>query len=160
MLITLKIIVLCCLLTIFLQDFKERKVFIWLLIFSGVFLSLLYLQSTSVKLYLFNIGINLFIIAIIMGILYSYTKLKLKTSLTNTLGLGDILFFIIIALSFPLATFIVLFSFSLVFSLVLFLLLKSKLKSKYVPLAGLQALFFLFTLSLNWVFNVTNLYVF
>lgn len=83
----------------------------------------------------------------------------LKKALKNTFGLGDFLFFIILAIGFPTATFLVLFSFSLLFSMLLFFLLKHQLKHKTVPLAGLQALFICLVFIANWFFNFSNLYI-
>ncbi len=156
--ILLKIISLCCLLAICIQDFRERKVYLVILIGSGILLSFSYFLETTPMQYLVNIGMNLVIIVLIIGILFLYAKFKLKTKLNDALGLGDVFFFIVIAISFPISTFIILFSFSLVFSLMVFLLLKPSLKDATVPLAGLQALFLTMILSVNWIFEFTNLY--
>jgi len=147
-----------CLITIIVQDFKERNVYAWLFICLGIILSFLYLSESYTKLHLINIGINISIVLFIIGILYLYAKIKLKQSLHSALGLGDLLFFMIIAISFPIATFIILFSFSLLFALVVFLFIKKSLIEKSVPLAGLQALFFLLIFSINWSFELINLY--
>ena len=160
MLVLLKIICICCLLTIIAQDFRERKVYLFLLIGLAIVMALFYYLKSDTQLYLSNISMNLTVLLVLMGILFLYSKFKLKQALNTTLGLGDILFFIIIAISFPIATFLVLFSCSLIFTLLLFLLLKPSIKDKNVPLAGLQALFFLLIFSLNWSFNFTSLYAF
>ncbi len=158
MMIVLKIVSLCCLLAICIQDFRERKLYIWILIGAGTLLSSTYFLETTPIQYLVNIGVNLSIIVLIVVILYGYAKLKLKTNLSNALGFGDILFFIIIAVSFPISTFIILFSFSLVFSLFVFLVAKPSLKNATVPLAGLQSIFLFLIFCINWIFSITNLY--
>jgi len=160
MLILLKIVCLCCLLAITFQDFRERKVYLFLLIGLAIVMTLFYYLKSDTQLYVSNISMNLTVLLVLMGILFLYSKFKLKQRLDTALGLGDILFFIAIAISFPIATFLVLFSCSLLFGLILFLFLKPSLKDKNVPLAGLQALFFLLVFSANWMFHFTNLYAF
>ncbi len=155
-----KILSLCCLLLISVQDFKERKVYLWLLICSIVFMSQQFFYNVEVEVFLSNVLLNLSIILAILGILYLYTHFKLKIQFSEALGLGDILFFLGIATSFPTITFILLFSFSLLFAFVLFLLLKPILKMSTVPLAGLQALFFFLIISVNWQLDYINLYLF
>jgi hypothetical protein len=153
-----KILSLCCLLLIAIQDFKERKVYLWLLICGIAFMSQQFFYNVEVEIFLSNALLNLSIILVILGILYLYTNFKLKIKFSKALGLGDILFFLGIAISFPAMTFILLFSFSLLFAFVLFLILKPILKMNTVPLAGLQALFFFLIISVNWQLNYVNLY--
>ncbi len=155
-----KILSLCCLLLIAIQDFKERKVYLWLLICGIAFMSQQFFYNVEVEVFLSNVLLNLSIILAILGILYLYTSFKLKIKFNEALGLGDILFFLGIAISFPSITFILLFSFSLLFAFVLFLLLKPILKMNTVPLAGLQALFFFLIISINWQLDYINLYLF
>ncbi len=160
MLFLLQISCFFCLMSIIVQDFKERKVYLFLLIGLAIVMSLFYYLKNDTQLYFSNISINLTVLLVLMGILFLYSKFKLKQTLNTALGLGDFLFFVVIAISFPIATFLILFSCSLLFSLVLFLFLKPSLKDNNVPLAGLQALFFLLVFSANWMFHFTNLYAF
>ena len=160
MLFLLKIICVCCLLAIITQDFRERKVYLSLLISLALVMALFYYLKSDTQLYLSNISMNLTVLLVLMGVLFLYSKFKLKQDFNTALGLGDILFFIVIAVSFPIATFLILFSCSLIFTLIIFLFIKPSLKDKNVPLAGLQALFFLFIFSLNWMFEFTNLYMY
>ncbi len=76
----------------------------------------------------------------------------------DTLGLGDVLFFIALGIGFPTLTFLVLLATSLIFSLLIYLIIKSNLKSKKVPLAGFQALFIFIILFINLMFNIVNIY--
>ncbi|WP_299627653.1 hypothetical protein [uncultured Tenacibaculum sp.] len=82
----------------------------------------------------------------------------MKQSLFSAIGLGDFLFFIALAVAFPLTTFLIIFITSLLFSLLLFLVIKKKLKEKTVPLAGFQAIFLFLILLLNLTFDIVNLY--
>lgn len=159
MLIVLKIVLLAGLLALVYQDFKERKVYLSLLLIPLFLLGFLNYKNSLASQFLINTTLNFALVIIILGFLFFYSKYKLKESLQNTFGLGDALFFLVIAVGFPTFTFIVLFSFSLIFSLVLFLIIKKNFKQQTVPLAGLQALFLSLLLSLNWIFNFVDLYL-
>ncbi len=150
---------LCCLLGIIYQDFKERKVYLWLLIGAGILLSTLFLFSTTPSIYAVNIGVNVLTILLVILLLFFYTKYRLNKPFKESIGLGGLLFFICIAISFPIATFIVLFTFSLFFAALTFLFLKSLLGKKTIPLAGLQALFLFIIICINWSFHFVNLYM-
>jgi hypothetical protein len=91
-------------------------------------------------------------------VLKAYASFVLKKKLSDTIGLGDILFFCVFAVSFPTYSFLTLFCCSFIFSLVMYLAFNSKFKKKHVPLAGFQALFLGLVLSSNMLFNFTNLY--
>lgn len=146
------------LLSIFFQDIKERKVYIWLFISAGILMGYLHILHISLSEFLRNSTLNFVVISLVYSILFLYANFKLKKSLSKVFGLGDLMFFFIMALSFPTTTFIILFTFSLIFSLVLFYLVKSKIRNTYVPLAGFQSLFLVLILVTNWIFNFINLY--
>jgi hypothetical protein len=146
------------LLSIFFQDMNERKVYIWLFISAGILMGYLHILHTSKSEFLRNSALNFVVISLVYYILFLYAHLKLKENLSNVFGVGDLMFFLIMALSFPTTTFIILFTFSLIFSLVLFYLIKSKMQITYVPLAGFQSLFLVLILATNWVFNFIDLY--
>lgn len=153
-----QIIFICILFTVFYQDFKERKVYLFLFIlgmFSG---SLIYYQHALTEVFLVSISINTAIISTVALLLFLYTKIVLRKKLSKAIGLGDLLFFIVLAVSFPTITFLTFLSTSLIFSLLLFLALKPTLKIKTVPLAGLQAFFISLVLIINWFFNFVNIY--
>lgn len=151
-------IYLILLLIIFYQDYKERKVSAWALITIILLGGAIYYIKTLPSLYLLNISTNIGFIFIIVSVLYLYSKFKMKKTINEGIGLGDILFFIALAVSFPIITFLILFSLSLLFSLLLFVILKPSLKQKIAPLAGLQALFLFIILFINLTFNFVNLY--
>lgn len=159
MIILIKILLIISLISICYQDFKERQVYLGLLIITGVFMSFLYFKNSDPMVYFWNIILNTTVILIIYLILFFYSLWRLKKSISQTFGLGDLLFFIILANGFSTATFLVLFTFSLIFSLILYASIKSNLKIKTVPLAGLQAVFIVFIYAFSWIFQWTNLYV-
>jgi len=160
MILILKIILALSLLLIFLQDLKERKVYLILYIISGCLMAYLYYIETTLFLYFFHIGINLSIVGLIVLILYLYSKIILRKPLAETFGIGDLCFFLVVALGLSTTTFLVLFSFSLLFSAFLFVIMKLRTKIITVPLAGYQALFFTLIFMSNWLFSFTNLYSF
>jgi hypothetical protein len=89
---------------------------------------------------------------------YLYSKIKLQLNLKETIGLGDILFFIAIALSFATITFIITFVFALMFSLLLHLVIKPNLQNKTVPLAGYMSLFYIVVFVGSWLGIINNVY--
>ena len=119
----------------------------------------IYYLNSILPVFLINIGVNLIFILLLFFILKLYCKYKLKKNIFEAIGLGDFLFFIVLAVSFPIVSFFVLFSISLIFSLVLYLVLKPILKQKTIPLAGFQALFLVIILGLNLALNIINLYI-
>jgi len=156
--ITLKIGSLLSLSAIAYQDFKERKVSLYLFILALFFVSFLFYGYSNALEYFASTSINLFLVLLIIAILLAYSWYKLKQPLFDVFGLGDALFFLVLAYGFPPTTFAVLFVSSMLFALLLFLLLKPKLSNKTVPLAGLQAIFLILVFSLNWMFHLINLY--
>ena len=154
----LKIFLLLLLTAILYQDLKERMVYLVLFGLTAILLVYLHLQEITPSVIIFSSTLNLCVIAIVILVLSIYSKIRLKKPLKETFGMGDGLFFIILALGFPTATFLVLFSFSLLFSYVLFLVLKPNLKINTVPLAGFQALFLVIVLLLSETVSFVELY--
>jgi len=160
MLILLKIALIISLCVIVYQDINERKVYLWILFAIVALFGFLHFQQSLPEQFFLTILSNIGVVFTIVFVLFLYAKLKLKLPFADTFGLGDVIFFLAIAIGFPTITFMILFSFSLFFSLILFLLLKKPLRHETVPLAGLQALFFSLILLLNSAFNFINLYQF
>lgn len=143
---------------VFYQDLKERKVTVFLMLGLLVLGGFLHSQSQLLELFLLHVSINMAVIGCILLILFLYTKWIMKKQLFEAFGLGDLLFFLIVAVSFPIPTFLVVFSSSLVFALIVFIALKPSLKEQTIPLAGFQALFVLLLMTCNLIFNFTDLY--
>lgn len=159
MIVTLNILMILLLLWIFYEDLKQRQItliVILALILLGGFLNY---QKQILELFLIHSIINILVVLMVVGILWVYSKLKLKTGLFDVFGSGDLLFFLFLAVSFPITTFLVIFSSSLIFSLLVSIAIKKSMK-KWIPLAGLQALFLSVVVGVNLVFGIVNLYAF
>jgi hypothetical protein len=127
---------------VFVQDSKDRKVYWFLYPIIGVLVFVLQIKAISIHPALINGGLNLVFVSLLILVCFLYAKLKLQQPLREVFGLGDILFFMTIAFSFSLVSFLILFVFALLFSLLLHLVLKHRQTDKTVPLAGNMALFF------------------
>lgn len=156
-----KLLLLVTFSLIFLQDYKDRRVYWFLYPIVGILALGIQLQLSPTTIVLMNTAFNLAFIALIITFCYLYTLIKLKKPfLQSVLGLGDILFFIAIAFSFSIASFLVLFVFSLLFSLLVHTLLKHQHKESTVPLAGYMALFFGFIYALSFFTSISFLYAY
>lgn len=156
--IFIEILFLIVLGILFYQDMKEQKVSLWMLLlglFSGGFLHFLHQDSL---VFLSTILINLLFVSIIFSVLLLYSKFKLQKNIFAVFGLGDLLFFTILAVSLPILSFLMVFVFSTIFSLILFLILKKHFTTNTVPLAGLQSLFLAIVLIINTFIDSVNIY--
>lgn len=157
MITTLNILMILLLFWIFFEDLKNRQIsllaIIGLLLVGGY----LNMHGQMIELLLLGVLMNLLIVSMVVFVLWIYIKLKLKKQLFRVFGLGDLLFFVFLAIGFPTPTFLVFFSASLVFSLIISIVFKKQL-TKWVPLAGLQALFVALVVGVNQLLNITNLY--
>jgi len=151
------ILMIGLLLRVFYEDIKDRKVTFIVLVILLLLGGFIHSQHQNLWVFFLSSLLNLSIVLTIILVLYVYANFKLKTSLSKVFGLGDALFFIVMAVSFPTATFLVLFATSLLFSFVIAVLFKKTLK-KFIPLAGLQALYIGLTLASNQLFHIINLY--
>ena len=156
MLLIVQILILFSLTVIAIQDFKERKIYLFLLLVLGGLIIFYRTQTAFLEVFVFETLLNLSLVFTIVSILAIYVKFRMNTKLFNVFGLGDLLFFIVISFAFPSLPFFIWFVFSLVFSLITFIVIKNKIKLKVVPLAGLQAVFFIMVFVLEWVFKITS----
>jgi len=153
-----KITLIFLFLLIFYQDTKERLVWWFLFPLVGLVCGTLYVFETSFKLFLYSVLFNSVFVLILLSVLFIYTKLKMKTPIRKTIGLGDVLLFLALTCTFSLISFVTLFVFSLILSLLLHLILSKIDLQKTVPLAGYMSLFFAITYLASWTGLITNLY--
>ncbi len=133
---------LLCLIVIFIQDWKYRKIHIVLpiLIFSLSILIISIKNYDWVKIIAFNLSFFL----ITLSILTTYMSLKSKKFLNpfqHYFGLGDLLFYAAITPLFLLKNYILFFILSMIFAILLQFGLKKFIKEETVPLAGFSSLF-------------------
>ncbi len=152
-----KICLVATLALIFYQDLKERQVWFFLFpLFALLGTSLFYMNANSTT-YLYAIMINLSIVILLLLVLFALAKwIWNKNLLKEALGLGDILFFIGFAVSFPTVSFINFFAFSMLFALIIHRVLArwKSLKHATIPLAGWMSLFLIMVYAAHWA----NLY--
>lgn len=155
------IILLFCLLLVFIQDWKFRKIHVVLplAIFAISFflIPIKKFQLTEIVLY------NAVFFLITLGFLNLYMSLKSKKFLNPFLhyfGLGDLLFYIAVSPLFLLKNYILFFILSLVFAIIMQFGLKRIIKENTVPLAGFSALFLFIVLMKDYFLTFQKLTLF
>ena len=156
----LEIVFITTLGVLFYQDIKERKVSVWILIISLLLGGTLHFLQQNQEVFIASILMNVTFIALVFGVLCLYARVILQNNIFKVFGMGDLLFFVLLAVSLPILSFLMVFIFSLLFSLLIVVLVKRKFKNKTVPLAGLQSLFLILILLVNKLFPKINIYAF
>lgn len=146
------------LIRVFFQDSKERQVHWFLFPIIGLLCGVLFYQNTLPELFLTSVTINFIFVALLIFVVYLYSKIKLKNALLKSIGLGDILFFLAVSLSFSTVSFIIIFISSLIFSLGLHLFISKNQKTVTIPLAGYMSLFFFVSYIFHWTGFINVVY--
>lgn len=125
------------------QDFKSREISVWLLVILVLF-PILNNENWSLK-YGKDVllGISFLSVQVLLTILYFKVKgVDVKELLQKYIGMGDLLFFIVIAFYFSPFNYVLFLNVSLLFSLMAYYSYKLMVKntSIFIPLAGLQAI--------------------
>ena len=155
----LKLLLLLVFTLVLYQDFKSRLVYWFLYPIIGILAFAIQLHSLPLSIALTNLGGNLVFVVLILAVSMIYVRFR-KLDFKNTIGIGDILFFLFIAGTFSIVSFLVLFVFSLLFSLILHLVLSNKNEQSTVPLAGYMSLFFGAVYAISFFWNDTFLYAY
>lgn len=132
---------LFCLLAVFFQDWKYRRIHVVLPLL--IFLFSYYLIPMDLKMILLIIAYNLLFFVLTISLLTLYMSLKNKRYINpfqNYFGLGDFLFYAAITPLFLIKNYIFYFILSMVFAILLQFGLKKIIKENTVPLAGFSAL--------------------
>ncbi|MBI9034072.1 MAG: hypothetical protein JEZ03_06355 [Bacteroidales bacterium] len=135
------------------QDFSSRHIGAIPLLSLAVCIIVKSIELLGVQSAIIAIAINMLILAMQLGLLWLFFKIKDRKSevsfLDGMIGKGDVLFFLMFVFSFNSLGFVVVFTSSLIFSLMMYLLLRNSFfnKLKGIPLAGLQALFLIFLIT-------------
>ncbi len=139
------------------QDFKYRGVSWYLFVIALILLMGQFFLSTGeifdYRYFITGRLLNLFFIVfnvLIVSLVLIPKNLSFKRLLNDYLGMGDILFFVFLALALPFPLFILFFLLSTLISLLMGI---SVFKRSTIPLAGLQALL----LIIIWWFDVEAL---
>ncbi|MET1260640.1 hypothetical protein ABV409_14935 [Flagellimonas sp. DF-77] len=142
------------------QDLRERLVYWILFPLVGLFMALAYLERSMTISFIWNVVGNWILISLVLLLLWAYTKMRQRAPFLNhSIGLGDILFFYAMAFGFPMVTFLVLFTGSLLFSLAIHLIANRKGTAATVPLAGYMSLFLIITFLISYSSNHFELYL-
>ncbi|WP_291152155.1 general secretion pathway protein [Flavobacterium sp. UBA7680] len=155
----LKLILLLVFALVLYQDFKSRLVYWFLYPIIGILAFAIQLHNLPLSIALTNLGGNLIFVILILAVSMIYVRFR-KLDFKNTIGIGDILFFLFITGTFSIVSFLVLFVFSLLFSLILHLVLSNKKEQSTVPLAGYMSLFFGVVYAISFFGNDTFLYAY
>lgn len=164
MLILINSCLILFLLLISFQDFKQREIS-WVLI-PLIFLAFFFKATTSVTIsnLITNSLFNLAFIAIQLVILTAYISIKNKKMINilhQHIGLGDLLFFIVLCLAFSPANFIVFYILSLIATLagcIIYIKIFSKKMMDEIPLAGGMASVLIIVLLINKAVIHLNFY--
>jgi hypothetical protein len=139
----IKIALTLILFAIVFQDFKHRGVY-WFLFPLAFVLSIgLNAQQIPMEQWVRYFLFNLLFIGLQLLVLLLYFKLKegaqfqIKNLFQNKLGLGDVLFFVVLAGVFSPVNFLLFFVITLLFALVLAILFRNRWQN--FPLAGIMA---------------------
>jgi len=128
------------------EDIKFRSVRLWWFVLLLLSVVVLQLQRNSWSELIYNFGINLTFVTLQLGILQLYYYLKEQSFpkiFDHYLGWGDVVLWVCVLPVWPLVGFMSFMIVSLTFSLLVYVIFIRRWR-KTVPLAGLQAVFFLF----------------
>lgn len=147
------VLVICCLLGIAYEDFKNRSVYIYW--FIGLFISLLWMvsETDSLDRVASRFVVNMVFCIVQLALLNAYFCLKERKWIwifDRYLGWGDVVFIACVALLWNLPGFIIFTISSILFALVIYVIGMRK-QTATVPLAGLQAIFLIILLFLEWI---------
>lgn len=158
MILLIKILVLLTLGGIAYQDIKDQLVWWWLFPLLGVFSGYLFYSHTTPSFYLYAILFNLISYGVLLGVVFAFSRIVLKTSfLNNVLGLGDVLFLLGCCVSFSPYSFLILLICGMLFSLVMGHFFQKHFINS-VPLAGLFSVLLIVIYPLYWLGVYPNLY--
>ncbi len=156
MMLFLRVLLMILFVVVLIQDVKSRAINIFLL--PAILLCALFIRYKETGLYFTSVylynAIFLFVVFFVLSLYFSIRKKMLWNPFKDSMGIGDLLFFIAVIPLFDLHSYMYFFIIGLVFSMVVHLLVKSIKKSKdstTVPLAGYLSLFLMIDLSIEMV---------
>ncbi len=163
MFVFIDIYTILLLLIIVIQDIRHRAIFWFLipLLFIAFAAKGLLLLPITQLIRNFSINIGFVFFQLVILIIYISVKNKRPVFIINShLGLGDVLFLVVMCIVFSPVNFIVFYVGSLIFSLIAFIsyMLTTRKASENIPLAGMIAILLVALIIVNWVFPEMNFY--
>ncbi len=163
MLAVVDFILIVCLLIITIQDFKHRAISWYIL--PVMFLAFLFKSFSFINchqvLKFGIINLSFIIIQFVLLTIYMSIKNKKMTNIINSyIGVGDLLFFLVLSLAFSPVNFIVFYIISLLFTLLFYALYNAILRntSSQIPLAGMQSICLIIVLLCSQFLKDFNFY--
>ncbi|WP_152537375.1 hypothetical protein [Aquimarina pacifica] len=142
------------------QDLKDREVYGFVFLILIGLLGVLHYKSVMDIHFFYAVAINFGVIFLVLLGAYIYTIFRIKKPFfSQVFGLGDLLFFLALAIGFPTITFTILLVFSLLFSLLIWGVLKNNSKYNTVPLAGYMSVFIGVVFIVSCITNDLTLYL-
>ena len=138
------------------QDFKAREISWFLIPLLIVGFVVLGLQRIGPEELLTYFGINFMIVALnLLGVtlIVSLKERQLTNILKNYLGLGDVLFFLVLTVVFSPFNFIIFYLGSILITALIYggIMLFNKKKKALIPLAGAMSLLLIFTIVIEQI---------
>jgi len=140
------------------QDFRFRQISVAGIVALSCFVIFRRLSAIPLKELEHQFLLNTLFVVVQLSLLALYYLIRnknLKGLYTGGIGLGDILFFVILCIAFPSSRFVLYFLIGLVLSLISYgsYMLVRKNANKHTPLAGLLAFFWIVQIVYTYVFN-------
>lgn len=157
------IIILISIIGIIVQDFKQRMVYVfWFPVLILSFSIIRLLMGSPYQTLWTSVGSNLLFLIVqfvLVSIYFSIKEGKLVNITKNLLGLGDAFFLVSIAFYLSFLNFFLFYILSLMCTIITWTLWLhfTRKKEIRIPLAGLQALFFILCVFGDW--SITSVYL-
>ena len=142
------------------QDLKERLVYWFLFPLMGIFGMILFYHQSYWLSNIYSSIFNLILISSILGLSYTFMKYRYAfKNLKECIGLGDILFFVALSLSFPTISFLWIIIVCFLSSIICHQFIKLLPNQPHnIPLAGYSSLALVCILFGSWFGGLQFLY--
>lgn len=155
----IKVILIVTLLVIYYQDNRARQVSWFLFPMAGILFGILHFNEVLQIQFYNSIITNVVFVGAFLSLLYLVVRLFLKRKFFEAIGLGDVLLFLVLSLTFSSLSFLIIFICSLFFSGLMHLTIGKIKAHKTIPLAGYISLFFSVIYIGHWLNFVPQLYL-
>lgn len=160
MIVVAQIVVMISLGVIAVQDLREYQVWWFLFPIYAIAGGILFADTTYFELYRIVVAINGLILLGFFSALWLYVRLVLKKNFfKEAFGLGDVLLYVALAVSFPTLTFLIFLILMPIFSLILSKVLRPR-KKNVIPFAGYVGILLIGIYGAHWLGLYKTLYLF